>query len=122
MTCRACASQFTLATLMCCSVPLHVIIHFLAENIINKLQTGRIFTNLSSAGCCCELMQLLCSEGGALVLVLLVMSDVEGDLVFEGRAAGVVDGWRFVCCHPVRSLGRVEVITVVDRLIIKEND
>ena len=99
-----------------------MIIHLLADNIINKLQTGRIFTNLRSAGCCCELTQLLCSEGGALVLILLVMSDVEGDLVFEGGAAGVVDGWRFVCCHPVRSLGRVEVITVDNRLKIKENE
>jgi len=64
---------------MCCSVPLYVIFYFLADNIVNKLQTGRIFVNLKSAGCCCELTQLLCSEGGAFVLVLLVMSDVEGD-------------------------------------------
>jgi len=28
-----------------------------------------------------------------------------------------VDGWRYVCCHPVRSLSGVEVITIDDRLI-----
>ena len=50
------------------------------------------------------------------------MSDVERDSVFEGRAAGVVDGWCLVRHHPVRCLSRVEVITIDDRLMKEESE
>ena len=53
---------------------------------------------------------------GTFVLVPLVISDMERNSVSEGRAVGLMDGRRLVSCHPVSSLGRVEVIAIKDVL------